>query len=465
MRRWWAMVLAGSMGFQAGAATLEVYRDGALYRFAPEKPFVGFVGEEARVVCKERESGLETLPQCPDDSRLCREKRRIETLEFEAREAEAAGETLKKVAGNVKPQRLDAKKLITESEAIGRRLAELRTRLEERRKAVRIAKERFLQTATSWEAAALPADCTTEAELRMPAGWITFEVFYDADVTDRGQIAITQNMGVTNRSGVDIRARKAAFHYAPMRRNLRPVRFSPWLVYDASVPKPRTLYRKGAPVVAMEAAPAAELSGAKVEASRHYVVRDLVLPSDGRRTTVALRRWSQEAEYGEVAYPYRDSRVYETVRFTPAHPIDAERWRIHEKGRLLSSRVTGAFVEGRYTLFLDVDEAVKVHRQRLYLKAKESFFGGTVKKRDGYRIELVNDSPKAKKITLVDRIPVARRSDVEVKLLKVSSALPLRYELKPQGRLEMHVTLPARGNGAVEVLFEVSHDKDKPVRY
>jgi hypothetical protein len=464
MMRWLTGVCLGGLLVHLGAATLEVYQDGAVYRFEPKESFVGFVGKGAVAVCGSREGALVQTTDCPRAFRLCKEKERIEGMEEQADEAGASEEVLRQLLSQIQPAEIDAKRFIRESEAVGKRLAELSKRKKDLMKRIRSAKERFSKETTSWDPFGLPPGCGGEVGLKLPAGWLTFGVFYEADVTERDKVAIAQKMEVTNRSGLDIKARKASFHYAPMRRDLRPVRFSPWLVRDNIVPVSRKV-RSETRVLMMESAPAPALSNVDVKSARHYTVSDLVLPSDGRKTTVTLREWDQEADYEERAYPYFDTRAYKTVRFKPSFPIDSDRWLIHEGGRLLTSRSRGAFIDGWYTLFFDVDEEMKIDRRRLYLKAKESFFGGTVKKRDGYRIDLFNDSGNTKKITLVDRIPVARRSDVEVELLEVASKLPMRYELKSQGRLEIYVTVPAHTGGSVEVLFEVSHDKKKPVSY
>jgi putative AlgH/UPF0301 family transcriptional regulator len=122
-------------------------------------------------------------------------------------------------------------------------------------------------------------------------------------------------------------------------------------------------------------------------------------------------------------------------------------------------------MEGRYTLFVSVDEDLVVNREPMILKEKESFFGGTVHKKDGYVIHLVNQSDEKRKLKVIDRIPVAVRSDVKVKLLSVECDKPLKKRVLEKGKLEMEVTLPPRSHADVRVLFEVSYDKEKPVVY
>jgi hypothetical protein len=459
-------MMAG-MASQMAASSLEVYRDGAFYRYTPKEAFVGFVGKGARALCKEVETPLVTTLRCPERFHLCQEKTQVEALEAEAGKAMAVRQVLQKLVDRSEPDEVDVEAFFEKAEKIGERLARLEARHEKAMERARLGKEAFLRRATAWEAAALPEDCMgEEVALKFPAGWVGFDLFYEAEVGEKGSVGITQKMHVTNRSGVDIEADTAHFFHTSLSHRLRPLRFTPWVVRDARH-APRRVYRKG--VAAMEAvvqsAPAVSMGEVSVERPRHYLVKKLSLPSSGKKVTVLLSRWREDAEYGERVYPYRDGRVYETVRFAPSRAIDADRWRVYEKGRLKAADVYGAYLDGRYTLFLGVDEEVAVHRDRLYLKEKESFFGDTVKKRDGYEIALVNESDSAKRLTVVDRIPVAQRSDVKVKLLRVASKLPLRYELGPQGKLEMGVTLPPHGGGSIEVLFEVSHDKDKPVRY
>ncbi|WP_456403407.1 DUF4139 domain-containing protein [Hydrogenimonas sp.] len=201
----------------------------------------------------------------------------------------------------------------------------------------------------------------------------------------------------------------------------------------------------------------------QTQKARNYRITGLKLPSNGERVDIVLQKWQNGAERSEVVYPYRDRRVFRVVRFRPDRQIETDRWRIRSGEKVIAANVRGEFVDGRYTLFHSVDEDLAVERERMILKEKESLFGGTLRKKDGYIVRVVNQSGEAKELSVIERIPVATRSDVEVKLLNVSSNRPMRYRLHEKGKLTIDLTIPPHAEAEVRVLFEVSFDKEKPV--
>ncbi|WP_457596018.1 DUF4139 domain-containing protein [Hydrogenimonas sp.] len=464
MKKIGSIVAALVLSSSAWGATLSLYRDGAVYRFTPKEGFVGFVGKGAEARCGERVAALVQSSDCPESSRLCREWQAIEGLHTRADTARSSAWALKALLSRVRLDRLDAADLVRQSAAVGEKLSSLKEQERRLRAERERRKSRFLTYAPVFTPVFVQG-CEGEIELRLPRGAIDFRVAYEADVSALPTLAVTQYLTLRNRSGLDIEAERATFHFEPMRRTLRPIRFRPWVVRDATKSAPRILTRGVAPMVADAAAPAPEMAQIDVEGPRRYEVKGLKLPASAVGMRVTLRRWEQPAESEEVAYPWRDTRVYKTVTFKPRYAIDANDWRAVRGGRLLSTRVFGAYGPEGYRLFVDVDEEVTIRREHLVLKEKESFFGSKIHKKDGYRLELFNQSDKKKRIHIVERLPVAVRSDVEVKLLKVETKLPLRYERGEEGRLDLFVTLPPKSGGEVRVLFEVRYDKKKPVAY
>jgi len=466
MKRWGATVAAAVLlaATSVAASTLELYRDGAFYTFEPEKGFVGFVGKGAQARCEGESVALVRQTMCPPDDRLCRLATKIRKLEAQAAEAKASRQVIETLLDRADLKSLDAGKVVAFSDRLGKRMSALERQARRQEREAGFLREAFARQSSGPEAVWLAERCSRPVRLKMPAGWIGFDLYYRAEIAGPKRLKAAKMMKLVNRSGVDIEADRAVLTYANAHRALRPLRFRPWVIRDASK-APRVLYKRAMPMADTAAAPVARMEKVVTKAPRRYEATHLSLPSTGRPVRVTLSRFEVPVTREEMAYPWFDTRVFETLRFRPEAPVESDRWRIFEKGRLVSDRVTGAYVDGEYTLFWKVDEDVVLRRTRLVLKENESFFGGSIHKKDGYEIRLTNQSERSKKIVLIDRIPVAVRSDVTVKLLDVTSKLPMRYRLGKEGRLRVDVTLPPHASGAVRVLFEVSYDRKKPVVY
>jgi len=92
-------------------------------------------------------------------------------------------------------------------------------------------------------------------------------------------------------------------------------------------------------------------------------------------------------------------------------------------------------------------------------------FGSTVRKKDGFTLILTNKSAKAKKMTVIERIPASTTEEIKVKLLDVRSDKKVEYKLLKDGKLEMHIDLAANETKKIEIVFELSYDKDLKVIY
>ncbi|BBG66246.1 aspartate ammonia-lyase [Hydrogenimonas sp.] len=445
------------------ASTLEIYRDGALYSFKPSGTFVGFAPKNSSAECGDNSFSPVPVPECPQNNGLCKLKKQIDAMGLDLERTKREMDYIDRLIEEVKPE--SAEKLLQISKASAARYAELSAEKIAGEKLLKSRRELFFKMAPSLEPMHLPKPCSGELKLTLPAGYINFDLLYEADISNPDRIIVTKHLGVTNRSGVDISADSAMLYYRPMHRYLQPVHFRPWLIRERRpMPQIRTLQKSAAPMAAdleLEAAPA--YKNVESRGVRSYKIERLDLPSSGERIDIRLQSWENGAEAAEMVYPYRDRRVYRVIRFRPKNAIESSRWKVKEGKKIIASNVKGEYLDGYYTLFVSVDEDLAVSRKKLFLKEKESFFGGTLRKKDGYEVSVVNQSAEKKRLTIIERIPVATRSDVEVKLLKVTSERKVSYRAGKNGKLTIELTIPARSSASVEVLFEVSYDKEKPI--
>ncbi len=454
------VVLLAAAALQASELT--IYRDAAVLKDRFADGFIGWTGPKVSATCANEEVTLLPTSRCPESLRLCKVRHRIDRLARQAQKAKMAKKSLQTLISHLRYDRPDSAALIKESERLAEGLSRFETQAQEASSRKAELQERFTQEVQSLQGYRAARPCAKEMTVRLPPGAITFEIRNIADITDKKSVDLTEAMAVTNRSGIDIQADRMIFIYRRIARRLRPFRFAPWVVRDANS-RPRIVAAKSAavPVFAVERG----LNQTIRKGPRRFEARSVTLPSTGEAVEVTLRHERIEAEYREVAYPWRSEEVYESILFKPPYAVLNDRWRIVKDKETTAAEVYGLYEGERYRLFIGVDEDIRLRRDRLILKESENFFGNRIHKKDGYKITITNQSHKKRDLHIVERIPVAVRSDVHVKLLSVQSDQPLRYRKGKEGRVDIDVTIPPRSSGDVTVLFEVDFDKKKRIFY
>jgi hypothetical protein len=215
----------------------------------------------------------------------------------------------------------------------------------------------------------------------------------------------------------------------------------------------------------VEAAPVPVVEKLQRLGVQSYTVGKLELPSTGEEIRVAIERYRVPMACEELSYPWRDLTIYRACRFTPKSPIVSDRWILKEGRRILSERAYGAYEEGKYLLYVDRDETVKLRREPLLEKERSSgIFGGRIRRKDGYRLIVDNTSDREKRLKIVERIPRSTTDKIRVKFLGVEGAK--RESLDPEnGKLVLQVLLAPHEHKVVTVRFELSYDKELKVRY
>ena len=150
----------------------------------------------------------------------------------------------------------------------------------------------------------------------------------------------------------------------------------------------------------------------------------------------------------------------------PKQQIESHKWKIKADTKIVNDNAVGEYYEGKYDLYTQIDEDLKVRRRPVVNKERESgIFGGTVRKKDGFVLYLSNKSDKEKNFKVIERIPTSTTDEIKVKLLAVKSDKKVEYKKLKEGKIEMQIKLAAKESKKIEVLFEISYDKDLKVRY
>jgi hypothetical protein len=181
---------------------------------------------------------------------------------------------------------------------------------------------------------------------------------------------------------------------------------------------------------------------------------------------VQVTSWTTAVECGIQAYPYAHTGAFQVCSFKPEQQIDSNVWKVKEGSVTLNEKARGVYRDGSYKLYTKKDEDIKILRKPIVQKERETgIFGGTARKKDGFVLTLTNKSDKEKTLRLIERIPTSTSDEIEVKLLEISSNEKIDYKMLKEGKIEMEIALKPKESKKIEVLFEISYDKDLKIRY
>jgi len=454
------------------AATLDIYQDGAKYRTIPIDRFIGF-SKGLNATCDGEYTSLISMETCPPKQRLCQEIQKIEVLSKEKMALEYESQTLKKLVSLSKPTQIEAAKWIDAAEKIGKYTSELRSKRKKVSDALHRADTLFSEQAPAKKAIGMQKKCAGELELTIPAGYIGAKLLYEADTGEKDKIRIKQYIALTNHSGIDIVAKEATVYAKSYRIYLRPQQFSPWIasirrVYRSkkSISRKKVAYAEDSMLEA-SIAPVEPVSsvGAVVKTGyKNYHIAGLELPSTGEEIRVKIADYQSTVTCELVSYPYMDSHVYRACSFMPQSPIESNQWRIQKGKRLVSDQAYGEYREGKYRLNVDIDEEVLIDRKPIVKKDRSSgIFGGSIRKKDGFALDVTNISDQAKTVKIIERIPTSTTDKIKVKLIRVEGANS--HMVSKDGKVEIKVILPPHVHQKIKVFFTLSYDKDTKISY
>jgi len=266
------------------------------------------------------------------------------------------------------------------------------------------------------------------------------------------------------------------FYYRSANQYVNPRHFSPWVV-SKYVPRPKRMYKKAranaAPMMELSMVADSEMGGdimpapvVSYEDAREYKITNLQLPSTGVALDVDVVSWKAALSCEVRVYPYMNTKAFQMCSFTPKYQIDANAWKVKSGTEVINEHAVGEYSKGKYHLYTKVEDDIKIIRRPIVKKERETgIFGGTARKKDGFSLTLTNKSNKTKVLTLIERIPTSTTTEIKSKLLGVKSEKKVDYKMLKNGEIEMHITLNANEIEKIDVLFEISYDKDLKVKY
>ncbi len=458
------LLLSGSIAY---ASSLAVYQDSTFYTFTPKNNFIGF-SKGIKAKCEGNTIPLSMTTACPSDERLCQVLTGLKTTEEQVRSVEQNSKFLEQLASLPQPTTLDAELLIASAKALGKEKARLLEEEKRLRQKAEIQAKAFDKQAPSRGVLETMKNCDQEIELTLPYGYVSFSTAYEADIKkDETEVEVTQTLSMTNRSGIDIEAQSAMFYYRSSKQHLYPTHFHPWIVRKYE-PRPLVTAKRAKMEMLMDAEQKEVLSAPAVsyEDAREYKIENLLLPSTGVPLDVKVLEWKAPLSCEIRAYPYNQLKAFHVCSFEPKYQIESNQWKVKSSHVLINENAQGEYREGKYDLYTKVEEDIKIERKPIVDKERETgIFGGTVRKKDGYSVTIINKSDKEKALTLIERIPTSTTEEITSKLLSINAKKNVHYKMLKEGEIEMKLTLAPHEIQKIEVLFELSYDKELKVNY
>jgi len=453
------------------ASTLEIYNDGAKYSYTPVNAFIG-MSKGIVATCNAQSLTLRVSAKCPEGQRLCKELSLVEELRAKRLQISKESDILNKILSMTSPKDIDASKWIDNAEKLSHEMAKLEMDKKSVNDELSSASANFNKQATSSKALLATKKCEGMLKLDMPSGYIGAKLIYEADIANDKEISIKKYISLSNRSGIDIVAKDAFIYAKSSKKYLSTKSFSPWV---ASISRPMRYSKKSRAVKSMKrdsfdmvqsmAVNPVPRAGKSVQTGyKDYHISALELPSTGESIKIKIEDYKTPMHCENTSYSYTDSRVYNICTISPVSPIESNKWIVKKGKELISKAAFGKYTDGKYALTVDIDDEIRVDRKPMIKRDRSSgIFGGSIRKKDGYTLDITNISDKTKSLKLIERIPSSTTDKIESKLISIKG--DTSHKIRKNGQLDISVTLKPNEHKQIEVIFELRYDKDTRVRY
>jgi len=438
------VLLTGSMAY---SSSLSVYQDQSIYNYSAKSSFIGLT-KGVKAKCDGNTVGLHVISSCPTDKRLCKDLISLKKTEQKLNSIKLNSKVLEQLISLPQPTSFDADSWVKSAKTVGEEQAKLFEEAKKSTEELKFKQRAFQKQAPSKNPFISSEICSNDMELTLPYSYISFSTSYEADITNEKEVKVTQYISLINRSGIDIEADTAMFYYRSANQYVRPVHFNPWIVGKYE-PRPKRKLSKRSMVQKMEMNSMAMADEVMIAAS-----------------PAPVASYMDPLNCEIKAYPYTNTKVFKVCSFEPKQQIDSNEWKVKSAKVTINENAVGEYRNGKYNLYTKVEEDIKILRKPIVKKERKTgIFGGTARKKDGFVLTLTNKSNKSKILTLIDRIPASTTDEIEVKLLGIKSDKKVNYKKLKEGKIEMKITLAAKESKKIEVLFEISYDKDLKISY
>ena len=185
------------------------------------------------------------------------------------------------------------------------------------------------------------------------------------------------------------------------------------------------------------------------------------IPGNGKEQNLDLRIQEANAAYHFYCAPKLDTDSYLLAEVIDSEKLDLPRGnaQITYDGMTLGETIIdGSSTLKNLTLTLGSDNRVSVKREKLHDFSSTKTFGSDVKQTFTYKITVKNNQSKAVKMVLKDQYPTSTQKNIEVELLKETTAPT--FNIKETGVLTWEETLAPGETKTYLISYSVKYPKN-----
>ena len=184
------------------------------------------------------------------------------------------------------------------------------------------------------------------------------------------------------------------------------------------------------------------------------------IPGTGKEQNIDLRTQEANAAYHFYSAPKLDTESYLLAEIIDGEKLDLPRGsaQITYDGMTIGETVIdGSSTLKNLTLTLGSDNRLSVKREKMQDFSSTKTFGSDVKQTFTYKITVKNNQTKAVKMVLKDQYPTSTQKNVEVELLKETTAPS--FNIKETGVLTWEETLAPGETKTYTISYSVKYPK------
>ncbi len=324
-----------------------------------------------------------------------------------------------------------------------------------------------------------------EHVIRIEASYLVYDAFwqpfYKADVPlNLGEVDLTMFSKIKQKTGEDWKDIALSLsNVIPLKGAGLPSPRS-WIL-DVGRPRPkaaRLSARKQAAEAPMEEVGAtvdkeeAVFAYAKKKelplSFEYQMPQALYIQSKDKETLLPLFSKTLKGEFFYFAVPKISPLAFLVCSTSADKELLSGPLNVYFGGRFIGKTFLGEKKAGEeFNMSLGADREVKVKRERIKDKIKETFFGKierkTLIREVAFKITVENIKGKPIKIKLLDSIPVSRTDKIEVKDLKITPAPVEKNYQDKEGILLWEFELKPGSKQEINMEFVVTYPKGEPV--